>query len=67
MEENKWIPREGYALTLDEIHFLFEEYLNNYAGNKYADFEKLEIKVLVREIERLRSWLTNAAISGMRL
>jgi len=62
MEENKWVPREGYALTLDEIHFLFSEYLNNYAG-----CEQLEAKSTVRQIEELRSWLTNAAISGARL
>lgn len=60
--DKQWEPREGYSLTLDEIHFLFAEYLNNYSGN-----DSLECKRTIREIEELRCWLTNAAISGTRL
>ena len=63
MEEKKdWKPREGYSLTLEEINFLFREYLNNYAG-----CNQLEEKRIVREIEKLRSWLSNAAFYGTRL
>lgn len=63
MKRNKeWVPREEYALTLEEIHYLFAEYLNN-----YGDCEQLETKRMVRDIKELRSWLTNAAISGVRL
>lgn len=58
----EWQPREGYSLTLDEIHFIFSEYLNNYSGEK-----QLEILRTKRDIEELRSWITNAAISGDRL
>lgn len=61
-EDKKWIPREGYSLTLNEIHFLFTEYLNNYSGD-----DQLETKRTVRDVEELRSWLTNAAIKGERL
>lgn len=63
MEKDKeWIPREGYMLTLDEIDFLFDEYLNNYSG-----CEQLEAKRTVREINELRSWLAQAAFHGKRL
>lgn len=63
IEGNKeWTPREGYALTLDEIHFLFNEYLSN-----YNEDDQLETRRTVRDIEDLRSWLTNAAIKGERL
>lgn len=62
MSEKQWIPREGYSLTLNEIHFLFAEYLNN-----YIDDEQLETKRTIRDIEELRGWLTNAAIFGDRL
>ena len=61
-DDKKWVPREGYSLTLEEIHFLFSEYLNNYSG-----YEQLETKRTIREIEELRSWITNAAIKGERL
>ena len=61
-DDKKWVPREGYSLTLEEIHFLFSEYLNNYNG-----YEQLETKRTIREIEELRSWITNAAIKGERL
>lgn len=59
-EKDEWVPREGYALTLDEIHFLFEEYLQGYHGCN-GD------KMTVQAIETLRGWITNAAISGKRL
>lgn len=58
----KWMLRKEYALTLDEIHFIFAEFLNN-----YNDCDQLEDKQLVREIENLRGWLTNAALYGERL
>ena len=60
--KKQWIPREGYSLTLNEIHFLFAEYLNN-----YIDDEQLETKRAIRDIEELRSWITNATIFGDRL
>lgn len=61
-ESKKWVSREGYALTLNEIHFLFREYLSNYDGD-----DQLETKRIVEEIKELRSWITNAAIYGDRL
>ncbi|MCR2050951.1 hypothetical protein NSB25_27395 [Acetatifactor muris] len=61
-EQGKWIPREGYSLTLEEIHFLFDDYLNNYNGD-----DQLQTRRTVKDIEELRSWITNAAIRGKRL
>ena len=61
-ESNQWIPREGYSLTLEEIHFLFANYLNNYNGD-----DQLETRRIVEDIEELRCWITNAAIKGERL
>lgn len=58
----KWTPRKEYALTLNEIHFIFAEFLNN-----YIDCEQLGDKQLVNEIENLRSWITNATFYGERL
>ena len=62
MKDKEGIPREGYALTLDEIYFLFDEFLANYDG-----CEQLETRRTVREISALRSWLVQAAICGERL
>ena len=53
-DDKKWVPRQGYSLTLEEIHFLFSEYLNNYSG-----YEQLESKRTVEEIEELRPKFTN--------
>lgn len=61
-EKKQWIRRDGCSLTLDEIHFLFSEYLNNYIND-----EQLETKRTIRDIEELRGWLTNAAMFGDRL
>lgn len=65
MEENKkWIPKEGYSLTLEEIDSLYEEFIH---GHNFIDSTSLQGREVTNTIKTFHRWLVNAAISGSRL